>query len=281
MIKVLKPGFYTSVQDFGREGYQHFGVPYSGVMDRQSAAFANSLVGNLINDAVLELTMTGGVFLFKQETLIAICGANMSAKLNGIKVPLNKRLHIKPLDVLTFGKLINGFRCYIAVFGGFKTKTIMGSKSFYTGITPQSFLKKDDVLKIDTLKKIYHKNNTTIIPNFSFITNNLEVFKGPEYSSLSASQKTLLFNTPLTISNHSSRMGYQLKGFVSNHLPSIITSMVRPGTVQLTPSGMLIVLMRDCQTTGGYPRVLQLSTTAINILSQKYMGQEVYFMSLD
>ena len=72
-------------------------------------------------------------------------------------------------------------------------------------------------------------------------------------------------------------MAYQLEEPIKNNLKPIITSLVLPGTVQLTPAGNLIILMRDCQTTGGYPRVLQLTEHAINILSQKYVGKKVQF----
>jgi len=72
-------------------------------------------------------------------------------------------------------------------------------------------------------------------------------------------------------------MAYQLNERIENNLKPIITSLVLPGTVQLTPSGQLIVLMRDCQTTGGYPRVLQLCEKSISILSQKFTGNTIHF----
>ena len=84
MIKVLKAGFYSSIQDFGRYGYQEFGVPFSGVMDRKAAAFANSLVGNDGDEAVLEMTMLGASLQFSVNTHIAFSGAQMDAKLNGV-----------------------------------------------------------------------------------------------------------------------------------------------------------------------------------------------------
>jgi len=73
-------------------------------------------------------------------------------------------------------------------------------------------------------------------------------------------------------------MAFQLKETFKNNLQAIITSLVMPGTVQLTPSGSLIVLMRDCQTTGGYPRVLQLKETSIDVLAQKYTGSRFRFV---
>ena len=72
-------------------------------------------------------------------------------------------------------------------------------------------------------------------------------------------------------------MAYQLEGVFYNELDPILTSLVLPGTVQLTPAGNLIILMRDCQTTGGYPRILQLEESSIDTLAQKYMGQKIKF----
>jgi len=93
--------------------------------------------------------------------------------------------------------------------------------------------------------------------------------KGPEFNLLSDAQQKILTKNLFTISNDNNRTGYRLEEQVKNNLDSILTSGVLPGTVQLTPSGVLIVLMRDCQVTGGYPRVLQLTESAINQMAQK------------
>ena len=90
---------------------------------------------------------------------------------------------------------------------------------------------------------------------------------------MSKTEQELLIETQFTISNDNNRVGYRLKEVFKNQLKPILTSGVLPGTVQLTPSGELIILMRDCQVTGGYPRVLQLTEEAINILAQKRSSQ--------
>ena len=103
----------------------------------------------------------------------------------------------------------------------------------------------------------------------------LKVTKGPEFSKLSLEQQELLCSQNFEVSKHNNRMAYQLLPLFHNSLDSIFTAPVLPGTIQLTPSGQLIVLMKDCQTTGGYPRVLQLTEESINILSQKFTGASV------
>jgi len=103
-----------------------------------------------------------------------------------------------------------------------------------------------------------------------FDARKLEVTKGPEYNRLTKKHRELLFSKRFKIGGMNNRMGYQLKNtFLKLKDVEIITSTTIPGTVQLTPSGTLIILMRDCPTTGGYPRILQLTDIAINQLAQK------------
>lgn len=278
MIKVLKPGFYSTIQDFGRFGYQEFGVPYSGVMDRKAASLANALLSNAESEAVIEMTMTGVTLKFETETCIAITGADMSPSLNKNTIQLNKIILVEANDVLSFGKLNNGFRCYLAIVGGFKTETVMKSKSMYQNITKQIALLKNDVLQVSASTISNKEHYASIKFDSTYINSKeIEVFKGPEFEFLSKTQQQDLFSKSFTISKDNNRMAYQLEEPIKNDLQPIITSAVLPGTVQLTPSGKLIVLMRDCQTTGGYPRVLQLKESALNVLAQKYMAQKISF----
>ena len=278
MLKVIKGGFYTSVQDFGRFGYQEFGVPYSGVMDRLSAAFANSILGNDKVSSVLEITMAGPTLEFTKRTLICISGANLNPKINDHLVKLNKALHIEAGDVLSFSALQEGFRCYLAVLGGFNAEKVMNSQSMYSNITSKVVLSKNDTLDYtEVLNDKIHSHASIKFPKNHFNSKYIEAFKGPEFDLLSEAQKEMISTFEFSISNNNNRMAYQLEEPIKNNLKPIITSLVLPGTVQLTPAGNLIILMRDCQTTGGYPRVLQLTEQAINILSQKYVGNKVQF----
>jgi len=113
-----------------------------------------------------------------------------------------------------------------------------------------------------------------------FRTMYLPCIKGPEFSRLNKEQQRRLFS-PLRVSDHNNRVGYRLKEYLENNLPSILTSAVMPGTVQLTPSGKCIILLQDCQVTGGYPRILQLSEIAIARVSQKITGDKIQFILED
>lgn len=278
MVKVLKAGLFSSIQDLGRYGYQEFGLPYSGVMDRQAAKVANALLGNNENDAVIELTMTGPALKFESDTLICITGADMSPKLNHIGITNNQVVKVKPDDILSFGKLKKGFRTYLAVLGGFQSEISMCSRSMYSGVTLSSQLSKGNALEINIFDGDFNPKNAILkVDNRYIVHHEIQVFKGPEFDLLSIEKQEELLNSDFTISKSNNRMAYQLNESLENDLDAIITSAVLPGTVQLTPSGKLIILMRDCQTTGGYPRVLQLSASSINVLSQKYTGQLIKF----
>lgn len=282
MIKVIKPGFYSTIQDLGRFGYQDYGVPVSGAMDQYSVQFANALLNNNENDSVLEITMTGPTLVFQSHTLICISGADLSPKLNDLSIKLNTVIAVKPNDILSFGKLNYGFRGYLAVSGGFQTEIKLKSRSMYKNITTKLKIETNDMLMIHEFNQTKTNKHSSLKYNSELFSSTiLEVYKGPEFELLTPAQQDQLFNKKFTISNLNDRMAYQFSEFFENHLKPIITAPVLPGTVQLTPSGNLIVLMRDCQTTGGYPRILQLKETSIHVLSQKMTGQFLKFKLLE
>ena len=279
MIKVLAAGFYTSIQDLGRVGYANIGVPVSGVMDLYSAKLGNHLLQNNENDAVLEITFGGCKLEFLSDCFICISGADFSAKIDDNLMKSNTVILIEKGSVLSFGKRNYGVRTYVAISGGFHSEEILKSRSFYKGITKQDLLKKDDLLLIKSHQNLKTNTFSSIKINQNhFNTKQLECYKGPEFHLLSNAQIQQIKNIEFSISPDNNRMGYRLNETVKNNLSSMLTSAVLPGTVQLTPSGKLIVLMRDCQVTGGYPRVLQLTEKAINQLAQKITGDTFKFI---
>ncbi|WP_412561084.1 biotin-dependent carboxyltransferase family protein [Winogradskyella sp. MIT101101] len=273
MLKVLKPGFYSTIQDLGRFGFRNYGVPVSGFMDAYSAQFANLLLGNDMDSALIEMTMIGGEFQFTKPTTIVISGAVMNTKLNNSLVKQNEVIGVEKNDIISFGKTKTGFRTYLAIKDGFKTNEVLESQSQYSPITESNTISKGDTLEYVSYDSSYNASKASVKFDDSVVLSDiLEVYKGPEFNKLSTELKTQLINSELKVSKYNNRMAYQLEPLLKNNLESILTSPVLPGTVQLTPKGNLIVLMRDCQTTGGYPRVLQLTEKSINVLSQKTTG---------
>lgn len=282
MIKVLKAGLHSSIQDKGRIGYRNFGVPLSGCMDVISAEFGNALLNNPKNAAVLEITLQGPELLFSSTTNLVITGAEISPKINNITISNYKIYQVKNGDILSFGKLIKGVRAYLAISGGFQSETVLNSKSFYNEITRSAVLQKNDEIETGIFKVLKYSSIGVVNNKIQFYeTNQIEVFKGPEFELFSTQEQQIIFATLFKVSTQNNRMGYRLEETVVKHSKSIITSPVLPGTVQLTPSGQLIVLMKDAQTTGGYPRIFQLSDKSIAILAQKKAGDFVQFLLIN
>lgn len=278
-VTVLQPGLYTTIQDLGRTGFQKYGVPCSGVLDKYAAKIANLILRNKANDAVLEITMMGPKLRFEQSGKIAISGGYLSPKLNKSAIENNEVYCVKSGDVLSFGQRKKGARCYLAIYGGFKTEEVLNSKSWYQGISRCGRVKKGSVLNFEPTTKDVVVTNASINYNqFYLNSEEIEVYRGPEYNRLDINQQKIIENKEFHIGNDNSRMAYQLEETLKNHLEPIITGAVLPGTIQLTPSGKLIILMKDCQTTGGYPRILQVSESSLNKLAQKFTNDKLRFV---
>ena len=276
MIKVVKSGFFTSIQDQGRFGYRQYGVPISGAMDKYSCDFSNAILGNTKDAAVLEITMVGPILQFTKQTRIVISGAIMNPKVNNVSVAMNSVIYVKANDILSFGMLTKGCRSYVAVKGGIISDMYFGSKSMFNNISESTHLSEGEALNYTEDNDLFNMSNAHVkYDNTLFNSNCLEVIKGPEFYNLSEKLVEKLLNSTLKVSKLNNRMAYQLEPLIENTLEPILTSPVLPGTVQLTPKGQLIILMRDCQTTGGYPRILQLTENSINSLSQKITGNNL------
>ena len=282
MIEVLSGGLYTSIQDLGRFGFRRNGVPLSGVMDSYSARLANRLVGNSKQEAVMEITHIGPVLHFKSKTKIAITGAGFTPTLNDIEVSLNTRTFVPENSILKFGLPDYGLRAYLSVIGGFNTENKLGSYSQYFGISKKETIEKGDSLAIIPYEgKPYRATASVKVNKDHFSSNSIEVLTGPDYNLLPKTIQKKILEAKVTVSSESNRMAYILNGWEKFSAKEKITAPVQPGTIQLTPSGQCLVLMRDAQTTGGYSRVLQLTENSINRLSQKQAGTTLGFKLVD
>ncbi len=279
MLKVLKSGFFLSVQDLGRLGHRHIGVPISGVLDTIAVKRANKMLKNDPSDSVLEITMTGPTLLFEADTYICLAGALMSATLNNKPIENYQVVKVSKGDILSYGRLENGFRNYLAIKGGFRIAEVLGSRSQYFPITPSKCITDGEEIPFDEIKA-FDPSLTEVKMKKYFETGTLEVHKGPEFSILTDRQLGEVFSKTFTVSKANNRMAYQLSELIEGHKHSMLTSGTLPGTVQFTPAGRLIILMKDGQTTGGYPRILQLSEESICVLAQKKLGDSLEFKLL-
>jgi len=281
-IEVLEPGLFSTIQDPGRNGFLKYGVPMSGVMDLYAANMANLILRNKPDSAVLEITQMGPKLKFSHPAKIAICGASLSPKINNYQIENNKVYKIEAGDELSFGKRLLGCRAYLAISGGLKTERILKSRSWFEGITDNFKLVKNIKLSYESTNESKIETNASIkFTSEYLVSKEIKVFPGPEFYLLSDKQQERLRSRNFSIDKNNNRMAIQLQEVMENTLKPIITGPVLPGTVQLTPSGKLIVLMRDCQTTGGYPRVMHLSETGMNRIAQKIIGDSISFAFLE
>ena len=277
MIKVIQPGLFTTIQDGGRHGFRNIGIPTSGFMDQESAWAANELVKNNKDESLLEVTLTGPTLIFNCNCVISITGGDFNPLINNLPVKMYQSINVSSGDILKLNNTINGARSYIAISGGLNVKSLFGSKSFFSNISDSYHLKKGDEIKVSK------KSESQILKwdKLKFNLNRfMKVFRGPEYDLLSTNSKQKLFKNEFTI-NSNNRMAYNLEEKLQVDIKTIISSPVLPGSVQLTPSGKIIILHRDCQTTGGYPRILQLDTNSFNNLSQLKSNDKIKFSPIN
>lgn len=276
MLTFIKPGFFTSVQDLGRRNYRNKGIPTAGCMDDFSAQIANALVNNQPEDALLEITQIGPHMQFDQPTVVAFTGAKAELKLNGQKIEMNKAYAVPAGSEIKVGYCQQGIRVYMAIKGGIQSPIVYGSRSWYKGLTDQERCVAHDVLEYKPHQNFLDKYGSLVV-NANLFDEIVGVEEGPEFYLLNEAQKQQIFNTTFKISNLNNRMGYQLEEIVENDFPQILSGPVIPGTVQLTPAGKLIVLMKDAATSGGYPRILQLTELGIAKIAQKSARDVLHF----
>lgn len=292
-MEVLKPGAYTTVQDLGRTGYQHLGVPVSGAMDEVAHRLANALVGNFPHAATLEVTLMGPALRFHADTVIACCGADLSACVDGRAVPLATAFPVKAGDILQFGRKVSGLRGYLAVRGGFTVPEVMGSSSTYARAGFGGFggraLRKGDVLHFaPSAPGLPGRSQAALSAETALLAATdsqgpIRVVPGPEWHEFTPAARELWLSDSWRISPQSDRMGYRFEGAVLERATqaNILSEPVTFGTVQVPPDGQPIVLMAERQTTGGYPRIANVISVDLFRLAQCVPGEHVRFALVD
>ena len=279
MIEIIKEGVHCSIQDKGRFGYRHMGVPISGWMDQRSALISNMILGNRENDAVIEMGPIGLKLVFHVNAYIALTGAPKKALLNNEEIQFYKKTWVSSGDVINIKSGHLGVWTYLSVCGGIQTESIWNSRStFHLAGIGKGLIKGVCIPIIDEAISGSSNKLSRIKGNDHLKNSEVKVRKGPEFGHLTLSQQQSLLDESFTIGRDSDRMGYYLvpedkEAFSGT--PDIVTSLVGPGTIQLPPSGVAMALMKDCQTTGGYARVLQIVEEEIDILSQKRPGEKI------
>jgi len=285
MIKVINAGFFTVVQDEGRWGYQAFGVSVSGAMDRYACRLANILAGNHHKAAVLEMTLKGDTLQFNKDAVVAVCGADMQATLNGQAIANWSSFFVPAGSELAFSYAVEGCRTYVAVNGGFDVPVVLGSRATYTraviGGHEGRKLINGDALTIGNEAQL--TGIACLLPEryrLSYGTSiTLRILTGPQDDLFTADGLATLFNSSYTITNEADRMGYRLEGPKISHInkPDIISDGLCQGAIQVPGHGMPIVMMAERQTTGGYAKIGTVIGPDLALLAQGKPSDTITF----
>ncbi|MGE5624724.1 MAG: biotin-dependent carboxyltransferase family protein [Bacillota bacterium] len=282
MIEIIKPGRLTTVQDLGRTGYGHLGVPEAGAADTYSLRQANHLVGNADGTAALEMTGEGASLRFEAACHVALVGGELEANLNGEPVAMHQTLAVPTGAVLTCGPITRGWRCYLAVSGGFSVAPVMGSVSRDTlsGLGPEPLAAGQ---RLDTGPAGAVPGSYLRAPPRYGEGATLRVLAGPQQDWLAHGARRVFAASAYRVLPQSDRTGLRLDGPVLERrgeaeLPSM---GVVAGTVQLPPSGLPIVLLANHGATGGYPVIAQVISADLPALAQLAPGVELRFSEVD
>ena len=290
IMKILKPGMYTTIQDVGRYNYQKSGMSVAGGMDQFSLRVANILVGNKDSESCIEATLMGPEIEFKGDTLIAITGANLVPMINNVAVNMWCGVKVSTGDVLSFGTSKDGCRSYIAIESGIDVPEVMGSKSTYVKGKVGGFhgriLKRDDEINIGNTPRSNFKGILSLPTEFipTYIKDNIvRVVMGPQDDYFTKEGINTFLNCSYEVTNQADRMGYRLAGTKIDHIEGadIISDGITMGSVQVPGHGAPIIMMADRQTTGGYTKIATVITPDINIVGQLKPGDSIKFKSID
>jgi antagonist of KipI len=281
-VVVLKKGLLDTIQDKGRYAYQHYGINPGGAMDIVAARIANMLVDNDDNEPVVEMHFPAASFMFLRCCVIAISGADFEPEIDGKLVPINTTIFVTENSILSFKRCNEGARAYLALHGKWNIEIWLNSystniKALAGGYKGRALM-KNDVIEVNhpRINITGNLKSALVLPvsadstQFSLPGKTIRVVRNSEFKWLSKKSRQELESNSFAISLKSDRMGYHLKGSVlkSEVNEQLLSSAVTRGTIQLLPSGEMIILMADHQTTGGYPKIANVISADLPKLAQ-------------
>jgi biotin-dependent carboxylase-like uncharacterized protein len=267
MIEVLAAGPLTTVQDLGRPGWAHLGVPPSGAADPYALALGNQLVGNDGSAAALEATLSGPRLRFRAAALVAVTGAETEAS--------NRPFEVGAGEVLELGCFLTGVRAYVSVRGGIDVEPVLGSRStdLLSGLGP-SPLKEGDVLPIGREPAKAPELDLELPPPFPDEPT-LRLLPGPRDDWFAPNALAGTWR----VSPSSNRVGVRLEGPPIERVrhEELLSEGVVTGALQVPPSGQPILLLNDHPTTGGYPVLGVVEASDLSLVGQLRPGQRLSF----
>jgi biotin-dependent carboxylase-like uncharacterized protein len=292
MLEVRRPGLQTTIQDGGRPGFGHLGVPRGGALDPPALAVANLLLGNPRDAAALEIAGGGIELVAREPTLIGLAGADLDARL----LPVGRRLLpgasyrvAADATIVLNGPAGNGFRAYLALPGGIDVPPVLGSRStclvgHFGGLAGRP-LRSGDVIEGATTRgdrppALWPSDHTRrVAARLAGDVVAIRVLPGPALATTPSDAWALIAGRRWTVGPNSDRIGLRLDGVAVDEVESVdvLSHGVTWGSVQLPPDGQPIVLLADHQPTGGYPVVAVVIAADLPLLGQLGPTSELTF----
>lgn len=299
-VKVIKPGLLTTIQDLGRPGYFHLGIPIGGAMDRLALCAANMLVGNDEGAAGLEAVFMGPELEFQRNAVVAVTGADIPVLIDGVEHPCWTTLEIKAGQCLGFGYLKAGARAYIAVSGGIDTPPMLGSRSTYGigalgGVDGRAIAAEDELPLGSIADGI--KPGLSVPENLRRIPGSpveLRVLPGLYWHRITEAAQRNFFEDEWAVAPEADRMGYRFrKGrpleFVEREQPfgagsdpsNIVDGCYPYGSIQVPGGTEPIVLHCDAVSGGGYFMIGTVISADMDLIGQCQPHAPVKFVEVD
>ena len=299
-INVKTSGFATTIQDLGRPGYYHLGIPIGGAMDRFAMRCANMLVGNDEGAAGLECVFMGPELEFTEDCTFAVTGGDLPPKLDGEVLESWTAIPVRAGQVLSFDFLRSGARAYIAVAGGIDTPPALGSRSTYPigalGGVDGRAIQPGDVLPVGK-SAAQAKEGADIPENLRRMpgkTAQLRVLPGLYAHRITDAASQRFFDETWKVASEADRMGYRFKGgtplefvdreppFGAGSDPSNITDACYPyGSVQVPSGTEPIILHRDAVSGGGYFMIGTVISADMDLIGQLQPNVDAKFVKVD
>jgi len=287
-LRVVSPGFLTTVQDLGRSGHRAAGIPPSGAMDPWAAELANRLVGNAPDAALLEATLVGPELLAEQDLWLAIISLGSEPAVAGRRIDAGRAEHLAPGQRLDLRRLGTGARAYLAVAGGLAVAPVLGSRSTYLrggfgGLAGRA-LRAGDRLALGGRRGAplaCHDLAPLLAPRGSALE--VRALRGPQWSEFEPESQELFFAADWRFSPRSDRVGLRLEGPALHHRlgHEIPPEGLVLGAVQVPASGEPIVLGPDLPTTGSYAKIATVIAADRGALAYAQPGDRIRFRACD
>ncbi len=295
-LEVVQPGMLSLIQDVGRFGVAQLGLSQGGPVDLHAFSWANHLLGNAQSCPVIEITLGQAAFKAREDTMIALTGADMMASVDGKPQPGWRAFWLRKGQLLKFSFASSGLRAYLAVAGGFTAQKVFGSSATVVrnklgGLTrgDEGFGRGHKLAAGDLLAtegdnqspKVCHSVPRRFIPDYD---NHFDigVIESYQIESFSPSARKRFFQSAYTVSQQSDRMGVRLSGeALACQSAGIISEGIALGAIQIPADGQPIVLLNDRQTLGGYPKIGCVSRIDLPKIAQAKPGTVIRFYRAD